>query len=291
MEVGGGAQVTDRQFILHGIRQGHDIFILTPQMLGKTPISTFDLAIFSNCVTFPKPELKKISESCKYVIFTHDFYLCRWRLYFASQKKCMSCRYMPFWKDLYSRSLLNIFMSPLHYQAHCSVMPQLAKHPHALVPSAINPSDFLASPGIDIKPKTVVSVNCLYGFKGRENVLQYAKDHPDLTFTFIGGKEKEVDLPENCKYVGYKLREDIVKLYGEHEYFLHLPEHPQPFERSPVEFILANPKGKLILNSLVGATSYPWFRVGDKINRREIIKQCSEAPKKFWREIRACLKS
>jgi len=196
---------------------------------------------------------------------------------------------MPFWKDLYNRSLLNIFMSPLHYQAHLGVMPSLSQHPHALVPSAIDPTDFATDPA-EIKPNTVIGVNILYGFKGRENVLEYAKDHPDLTFTFVGGKEKEVDLPENCKYVGYKLREDLAALYAEHEYLIHLPSTPQPFERTPVEFIQANPKGRLIVNSLVGVASYPWFRTGDKINRREIIKQCSESPKKFWREIRNCLK-
>ena len=289
MGTGGGAQATDREFINFGIRQGHDIYILTPHEIGKTPVKDFELAILSNCVTFPKNELKKLTDNCRFMVYTHDYYICRFRLYFPSLPKCTTCRYMPFWKDIYARSKLNIFMSPLHWETHLGVIPELSKYPHAIVPSAINPKDHQAPMGVDVKPGTVVGVNNLFGFKGRENVLQYAQEHKELQFTLVGGKEKEVELPENCQYVGYKQREELAAIFATHEYLIHLPGTPQPFERSPIEFLIANPKGKLIINQLVGARSFPWFGKS-AINREEIIRHCEEAPKHFWREVNACPK-
>ena len=187
------------------------------------------------------------------------------------------------------RSKLNIFMSPLHWEAHLGVMPEMTKIPHALVPSAINPNEYSPPLGIDIKPGTVVGVNNLFGFKGKENVLQYAKEHKELSFTFVGGLEKPTELPENCVFVGYKQREELLAIFAAHEYLIHLPCTPQPFERTPVEFLLANQKGKLIINNLVGARSYPWFGK-TTVNRDEVIRHCAEAPKTFWREVTACLK-
>lgn len=168
-------------------------------------------------------------------------------------------------------------------------MPDLSKYPHALVPSAIDPKDHRAPLGVDLKPGTVIGVNNLYGFKGRENVLKYAAEHQELKFTFAGGKEKAVELPENCTYIGYKQREDLSAAFAGHEYLIHLPSTPQPFERTPIEFLIANPKGKLIINQLVGARSYPWFGKTSP-NREEIFKHCEEAPKTFWHEVNTCQK-
>jgi len=285
---GGGAQATDREFIMHGIRQGQEIYILTPRELGQTPIKNFDLAIISNSVTFPRGNLKQITDTVPYVTYTHDYYFCRYRLYFPSLPKCSSCRYMPFWKDIYLRSKLNMFMSPLHWETHVGVMPELSKVRHAIIPSAIKTEEFLASPK-DIKLGTVVGVNCLFGFKGRDNIIKYAQEHPELTFTIVGGKEREVELPSNCQYVGFQQREDLLEIFATHEYYIHLPPTPQPFERGPIEYLIANPKGKLIINQLVGARSYLWFGK-EHPNRAEIIKHVEDAPKLFWREIHACLK-
>jgi hypothetical protein len=285
---GGGAQATDREFIMHGIRQGQDIYVLTPKEIGATPVKNFDLAIISNAVTFPKQNLKAIIDTIPYVTFTHDYYFCRYRLYFPSQPQCATCRYLPFWKDLYLRSKLNMFMSPLHRDVHFGVIPELSKVPYACVPSAIKTNEFDCGKS-KIKPGTAVCVNSLYGFKGRENLLAYAKDHPELSFTMIGGKEGEIELPSNCKYVGYKQREELMELFATHEFYIHLPSTPQPFERAPIEYLIANPEGKLIINQLVGARSYDWFGK-EHANREEIMKHVQDAPKLFWREIYSCLK-
>lgn len=222
-----------------------------------------------------------LAEKFPYVMWHHDFG-CLYRLFFPMEPKCSKCVYLPPWRQLYKASVLNIFMSPLHFKAWTSVAPELANHPYAFVPSAINPEDYTLKGNVNPKPKTVIGVNCLFGFKGKENVIRYAEEHPELSFTFAGGMEGETVLPPNCQYIGSKTREELVQLYAQHESLIHIPQNPQPCERIIAEFILANPRGRLIVNDLVGILSYPNVIKGGKLNRGEIIRLVSQSPQMFW---------
>jgi len=283
----GGAQQTDREIVKYGIRKGHDIDLITPTNFPAIQEMNCDLVIFSNCHVLMGVDynrMLRLADRFPHIMWHHD-YFCKYRLFFPIKEKCKNCVYLPPWRKLYNESVLNIFMSPLHRDAHLSVMPELAEHPYALVPSAINPDDYTPKAEADPNPSTVIGVNCLYSFKGMQNVLRYAQEHKDLSFTFVGGKEGNPKLPENCKYVGVKTRKELVQLYAEHEALIHVPQNPQPCERIVAEFILANPKGRLIVNDLVGILSYPNVIENGKLNREEIVRLVSQSPEKFWFEI------
>jgi len=176
-------------------------------------------------------------------------------------------------------------MSPLHRTAWLNSIPNLADHSYALVSSAINPVDYRPKERVDMKHNTVVGVNVLLEFKGKTSVLKYSQEHPELSFTFCGGLEGEVILPQNCKFIGPKNRQELVQLYAESEYLIHLPSQPSPADRVPVEFLIANPNGKLVTNRNVGILSYPNVIQDGKVNREELIRLVSTAPQTFWKEV------
>lgn len=285
---GGGAQRTDREIVKHGIRKGHEIDLITPENFSQAFGAKYDLVVFSNIhmlMNMDSNRMLMLAEEFPHVMWHHD-YFCRYRLFFPMKPKCSRCVYLPSWRRLYNTSVLNLFMSPLHFKAWASVVPELANHAYAFVPSAINPKEYKPGRVVDQEPNTVIGVNCLLPFKGRDNVIRYAEEHPELRFTFVGAKEGNLKLAvHNCRYVGLKTRQELVQLYASHEYFIHLPNTPQPSERTPAEFILANPEGKLIVNDLVGLLSYPNVIRNGKVNREQIIKLVSTSSERFWNEI------
>jgi len=283
---GGGAQLTDREIIKFGMRvRGHDVDLITPENMHFP--NGADLVVFSNVhwlVYNRQRDMLAVAAKFPYVMFHHD-YFCRYRLFFPMEEKCKSCVYLPPWRKLYDESILNIFMSPLHAEANFSVMPELAHRPYAFVPSAINLEDYRSKEEVDPIPNTVIGVNVLHRFKGMANILKYTREHPELSFTFAGGKEGEPELPPNCLYVGLKNREELVKLYASHEALIHLPSTPQPMERVPAEYILANRKGRLIVNSLIGLFSWPNTIKDGKVNREEVVRLMSQSPDMFWEAV------
>ena len=184
-----------------------------------------------------------------------------------------------------ANSRLNLFMSPLHKDAFLSIMPEIQNRPFDYVPSAINPEDYTCPMKIDPKPNAVIGVSSLYGFKGRDNVVKYAEEHRDLHFTFISGTDGDVLLPPNCEYLGNVPHDVMVMKYAENEYFIHLPSHAQACERTLVEYALANPNGKYIVNRLIGILSYPGVIEGERINKQKLIELVSTSPRKFWEVI------
>jgi len=283
----GGAQQTDREIVKYGIRKGYDVDLITPGNFPAIHDMNYDLVIFSNCHVLMGVDYNRmwrVADRFPHIMWHHD-YFCKYRLFFPMEEKCKNCVYLPPWKKLYKESILNIFMSPLHRDAHLYVMPELAEHPYALVPSAIDPSDYECNEPIDIKENQVCGVNVLYSFKGKSQVLNYAKENKQLSFVFAGGREGDEALPENCQHVGVKIGKELVRLYAESKYLIHLPMSPSPCDRTPVEFLIANPKGRLITNRLVGILSYPNVIKNNKINRREIIRLVTTSAHEFWKAV------
>jgi len=290
-EIVGGAEQNDREMFKEGIRRGYDIEIITPKTFRG--LENYDFAIISNCVSFNPQQLNTIK--IPYVIFCHDYYFCRWRLHYPMQDKCKTCIYLPRWKNLFLNSKLNIFLSPLHFKSTLFVMPELEKIPHAEIISAVNTERFKPIKpieGVRPKEKTVLGINCLYPFKGRDNVLSYINEHPELTFDIVGQKPEDIQLPENVNYLGYIPNEKLPMIMAEHEYLIHLPSTPQPCERIIIEFLLCNPAGKLIVNKeMIGVFSYPWiFKENGKIDREKLREEVKKAPSNFWKNIEEVIK-
>lgn len=293
---GGGAEMSEREVIMEGIMRGYDIHIVSPSspILSANNLNQFltfiadvDLAVIGNASRFSRQLLEKITETTEYVFYVHDFFpLCHYRLYFPDLDKCKTtCKNLPFTKKFMLNSSLNIFLSPLHFRVWQRVIPELADAPYHLHPSTIDPERFrpLEVPKV---PNSVLGVNSLLQFKGRDNVLDYAKHHPDKTFTFVGGIEPGTKLLPNCHYIGWVPQVEMPGMYAQSEYVVHLPSTVEPFSRICMEAYLCG--AKIIGNKLIGAFSYPQFKSKSKrkkYNRDELAEWLVDGPKRFWKRL------
>ena len=279
LTVGGGAQNTDRAHIFEGIRRGWEIEIITPQsdinslFVNGSPVivsnmmAGFQLNIFQ--------ELTKRAKPCIWFFHNHQP-LCKYRLFYPMLEKCKTCYRRDYWLPVFLKAILLIWLSPLHRESWLFSCPELADLPYAVVPSPIDPKQFY---NMGLPRDGVISIDSLYPFKGRENVLQWAKEHPEVKITFVGGNpEPDEPLPPNCQDIGPQSFSTLNEVYNRHKALLHLPGTPQPFERTPPEAYLAG--CDIIGNQLIGALSYDWFR-----SREEVAEHCGNSSRLFWEKI------
>jgi len=279
----GGAASTDERIVKEGLRRGYDMSVILPQH-GSIPAEA-DLLIVSNAAGFPESQLSRACGRTPYVVFLHDYWpLCKWRLYYSAMPKCRRCKNKALALRLLSQSKLIFWLSPLHRQYWLKSCPELEERPHALIPPCVDPEPFEKCRSSTVKlssdDKSALGVNCLLDFKGRENVVKYAREHPEINFTFVGGSDIPPELlPPNCRYVGPKPSSEMPKLYATHTCFIHLPSTPQPGERTVLEAYFSG--AKLILNELVGILSYNL----DWSDRPSVKRFVLEAPRRFWQEV------
>lgn len=275
-----GAELSEKMVINEGIRQGHDINIFTPQS-GLNGSAATDFVIIGNASLFKREDLIKLAEIRPTIFYIHDFFpLCKYRLYYPDLEKCKTtCPNLDFTKEFMLSTVMNIFLSPLHKGLWESAIPELADHPSYLHPSPIDTSTFRLYNNIKRLEGTVVGVNSLLGFKGKENILAYVNDHSSTSFTFFGGKDPDVKLPPNATYLGPVPNYEMPGIFAQAESYIHLPSTCDPFCRTAVEAKLCG--AKVITNKLVGATSYPEFR----LPYDEFVDWISNSPKNFWTEV------
>lgn len=283
MTEGGGAQLTDRSHIVEGIRRGHDLTLVTPQgdinalFIDDSPViisnmmAGFQLDVFQHLIQRNKP--------C--IWFFHDYQpICKYRLFYPMLNKCKSCQRREMWLPILLEAKLLIWLSPLHRESWLFMCPELETKPYALVPSPVDPKQFY---NMNLDRDGVVAVSSLYPFKGRQNVLQWATEHPNQKITFVGGNPvPDEPLPSNCQDIGQQSFWTLNEIYNRHKAILHLPNTPQPFERSICEGFLAG--CDIIGNSLIGALSYNWCK-----SREQVAEHCGNSSKLFWDRIEEAL--
>jgi len=280
---GGGAELSDRAVIMDGIRRGYDIYIITPDSPVRVEVYTADIAVISNAALFPLSFLSKLLDRLLVVNYIHDYFpQCAWRLFYPDLTKCKTtCRTHQFAHDALTKAALNVFLSPLHYRVWHRVIPEVEFTPHHLHPSPIDTDAFRPVPQVPKIANSVLGVNVLLKFKGMNNVLEYAKAHPELTFTFCGGKDSSAVLPSNANYVGEVAYSEMPGMYVQAERMIHLPSGPEPFARAVAEAKLCGTG--VICNQLVGALSYPEYK---RMNRDEYAAWISDSPRRFWAKVK-----
>ncbi len=272
----GGAQQTDYSHFTYGLKRGLDQYIIDPNNVGKMQMDKDDVVILSNVRSYNRDILAKIDNPK--IIFHHDTY-CMYRLLFPATEKCYTrCPEVPSWKRVFQTAQLHIFLSPFHYEIHSQAFGD-AVEPHIEVPSPVSPREFypLTSP----TPRAgICNLNGLITFKGRENHLKFAQEHPETFFTFAGENEKpEEPLPGNCRFVNGIVAPQLNNFYNAHGTYLQIPSHIEPFGRAITEAYLAG--CKLIYNSNVGCTTYQWYT-----SRESVAEHVGEnASRLFWDSI------
>lgn len=270
--------MNDAAHFAAGLRRGHEL-----KLIGPThPFFKADAQIISNCVQFDHERLKNMVSSVPTIFFFHDYIFCKYRLFYPMAEKCRDCESTQYWKDLFLQARLLIWLSPLHRQATLIALPELENKEFALIPSAINPDDFLSENKERLD--AYLSVNSLMGFKGRDNLLKFVAANPDKQFHFITSGVTQDELPGNACLLPPLTYDQMPQLYANYKYYIELPETPQPFNRTVVEAKLAG--CKVITNKLMGAASWPWFQ-----ERPEYIAEMlRRASDNFWSAVERSVK-
>ena len=246
--LGGGAEIADSIWI----RGGEELGFQVSKLEEKDSFSGFDLLIVSNIRTFSKETIDHLVKE-KFVYINHDIGGFEHR------------------SLLLEKSILNIFLSPLHK----SLFKDDGK-------SIIVPNPFLIEnyySGIKIK-NSCVYAGVVGKYKGHDNVVEYAKQHLDMNFEIIGIHRDitPCSLP-NVKYTEkYLSQKELIKKLSIAEYFIHLPQYIEAFGRTVAEAFLCG--CKLICNDQVGFLSFPWS------NDIKLVKEkLGNSRQDFWKEI------
>lgn len=283
-EVGGGA-LSDKACIVSGMRAGHTIDIFPSEMLGTAGIANYDLMVVSNAFKLDPRLLIQASKVLPYVMYLHDYWpLCTYHLFYPMTEKCKACSNIQFTRELVLNSKLNIFLSPLHREAWSYAIPELKEHEHYLHVSPVDTELFKVYEGVNRIPNSVLMVNSLLDYKGAENTMKYIQEHPQTTFTYIGGRDEKYPLPANVGEYGFVAPSTLPEFYSQAESFLFLPNTPQPCTRTVIEAKLCGVP-KLILNDLVGVATFPEF----KLKGDEFRKWIAESSYRFWIAVEASM--
>jgi len=256
----GGAEISNELVVKVGIDCGNEISLVTNFMDVseiRSILRESDLVIVNNIFHFSKDqigEIKKILFAGKpYVKYDHDF---------------RELRRPEFGRELFRRSVLNVFISPFHRD---EFRKELGVDGICL-PLAIDVDFFRPVSGIERKEKSVLALE-----KGA-NIQWFIDENKDFSFTVVSDKPVNLN-GGRLKVIPTLPYEKMPEVYSEHEYFLHFPEDSWPGDRVVFEAALCG--CKVIMNEKVGHKSWG-FNFDDIDGLRAILRK---APYEFWREI------
>lgn len=281
----GGAEMSDRKAYIYGLKKDHELSLIVPENANQWTTESAELIIVSNAARYGFQWLFKKIATKPYIMYLHDYWpLCDYRLFYPMQEKCKKCKNLEQVKQVLLNSMLNIFLSPLHLESWCFVIPELKDHPHHIHPSPVDLEMFKPMKEIKRNPKAGLVINAA-AFKGAKNTVEYCKNHPEITFTFVGSPVEKIRLPSNCAHIGFVSPMKMPGMFAQANYYVELPDTPQPFNRTVLEARLMEVP-HLILNKNIGAASYPWFKKDLTIVRKNI----EEAVPKWWDKVLGAMK-
>lgn len=276
--VGSGAELSIRAMALEGYRQGHEIDFFTAQNLNKQ-LDSYDFVILKNVITFNEKQFQEVFK-LPVVFWPSDYAHCKWRLFYSMASKCKKCSGVELIRQFALNSVLNVFLSPLHQNAYEFVVPEVKDTEILLSPPYVDPEVFKPIEGVPRREGTTLGVNTLLSFKGAQNAVQYAIEHPEMTFNFVGGANEgwEDKLSQNAFYYGYAQQEALPALYSQASHYMELPDNCQPYNRTVAEAKLCSIPN-FIVNENVGAMSYKWMRNG---NRHTVAERMKKTLPELW---------
>lgn len=266
---GSGAELSSGAFIREGHLRGHVVDVLAPDFTTPDLLREYDLLVTKNVVNFRQEILDAVKRQ-KFVAWPSDYAWTRWRLYFAFQESHRRFPKLKLWEDFFTKSLFNVFLSPLHRDAYEWVMPAVGRHEHVLSPPPVNTALFKPAATGHI-PATAATVNGGLDFKGLKATLSWVYEHPEVHFAFLGNIRENVEMPPNARHIGPVPQSKLAEALGSVETYVELPMTAQPYNKTAVEGLLAC--GRVVTNDNMGAASYDWFRRGDREEARRAVEQ------------------
>jgi hypothetical protein len=187
----------------------------------------------------------------------------------ADREKCLCTMSVKRADKLYSHSLVNIFLSPLHRDTVLKRLPSVAENHIMIARPLINTEDFVNRHKTrDIE---YLYVGTISDYKGYNNIEDKYGNNEDFLFIGVNSTGRKIF----GKHIPYVHQHELPKYYNRAVNFVHLPNWIEPMGRTVVEAALCG--CNLITNKNVGAVSFPF----DISNPIEIGKSGDL----FWEEL------
>lgn len=302
-EFTGGCQITNSIMIKKGKGLGYEITEMVPTgtntYIGRIPtaeeadnvdkafyelqikeLEKVDLVILNNINMFKPDIIKWIIKNKKYITYTHDYYFCKNR-----NAKCKpKCVPAKIFQDIYSNSLLNIFLSPLHLNTHKKFFGEMMRDA-IYIPSPLEEGKF--SPDLVNQQDAYLYAGTIMNHKGVSQILDFADSQNGKIFHFAGkavNKELMDRIKDKHLYLGEIPYDEMPKLMRKYKYFIINPQWSEPFGRSVIEAINAG--------CILTRFSQTWETGLESYNLspESMIKKCINAPNVFWSKIKGEVK-
>lgn len=280
----GGAELSNQKIIEQGIALGHRIVYDSLKDKARTfsLVSDVDFVILSNTFfcTYEKDLFYYLLEhNIRYVRYEHDYGFCGLRNIFCSIKPeikgcCHPEKYNLF-KKIFSHSLINVFLSPLHYERHQSFFGDCVRNYFLLPPPLITSSikNYLDKNNVVCFPSSLTYE------KGGHELLSFARENPQLKIDVYGEQKMDIPIPENVNIKGVLPYEELLDVLGSTKYCFVKPLWIEPSGRVAAEAFLSG--CEIIGNKNVGFFSFPFY----PDNKKEAIRQIEDAPNLFWEKV------
>lgn len=279
-----GAELTINQLVGLGKKKG---FVVDTDLLRdfeqvKAKILSSDLVIVnstSRC-RFELDLFRFIFENkIKYIKIEFDYNFCvRRNIICTVDRKyrlCCDTDKFHLFRDVFSRSQLNIFQSPKHYESHLNFYGEAVKN-HLIMPPTVDVDAIKVS---ENKNETVIPFfGELSHLKGGEAFLAFAAENPDKIFEVYGEDKIQQPIPPNVFFKESVSNESVLEILGKTKYFFCKPYWPEPSGRLAAEAFLSG--CEIIANDRVGTFSFDFYPNDIERAKREM----QQALENFWDE-------
>lgn len=226
----------------------------------ENPGDGYDAYILGNTHLWPPEKIVDMMNFKKFAYFRHDPLVRDYTWHLVKQAHVMifpSPGLRPFYET-------RIPLTRVMYQPWASIEEEWNKY-------ALSP----------MKEDHILYIGDLNRYKGIQNIMRYATDHPEMKFKIYGRNIENVVFNQpNIQYFGWLPENKIPEILGKAKTWIQLPGMIDPF---PQMFIKAYLSGcEIIVNKNLGCLSYKDW---DWNNPEDIKKKLKEYQDTFWQRL------
>lgn len=253
-EYEGGAEKVDYMLREIGKKQGLEI-----DHWKDKPDKEYDLYILGNTHLWPPEKTFEIVGNNKFAFIRHDP-LAREHTWELLQKAHVVIFPSPGLRTFYEQRLK---LKNVMYQPWASMDEEW--------------NTYIPMP----KEEYALYIGDLNSYKGTHNLINYARDHPNLLLKVYGRMIEKYNftLP-NLQYFGWLPDNKVKETMGKAKYWVHLPSMMDPFPQMIVKAYLSG--CELIVNKNVGCFTYPDWNWNDPEDIKRKLKEYQDT---FWQRL------
>jgi len=266
----GGAEISNKTIIKAGRELGHSIKVITPQEFHMEPLLEADVIVLNGFYAFSDSQLQTLyyamyEKQIPYVRYEHDHR----EISEGDMRQLSRKPFIGFPRRLFTRSLLNIFISPLHFQEFVKALgPDIEEHPYFMLPPAVDPRHFYFRGG-ERNPKLVVNTTGqLLQRKGLIEVVSFARANTQFEIEVYTTKRwnniiEMLNTVHNIKVCDPVSYDELPTVYSRAVATIHFPEFFEDCGRTPIEGALCG--NKILSNKATGAMHFGFWEKFGKI--------------------------